>query len=172
MKGLLTLSGTRRKKGSIDDLILIMVVVVIVGFVVLIGYNVLSTLNDKIQTTDFFDANAKSTFANVTSKFPGVIDNTFLLLTIGLCIIAMFLAYLVRFSPVFFVLFIVFVPILLFITAAFSNIYTEAADSAALSSAASDLVFMSHIVRWLPIIIGIMGFVLAFIMYSSWRNEV
>lgn len=159
------------KRASVDDLIYLIMIVVAVGIIILIGFNFMDKFNGAVQGMSSFNANAKAATNAVTQKFPGVVDGTFLFLTIGLCIVALALAFLVRLHPIFFIFYIIFVPIIIYISAAFSNLYQEAAASAALADVASRMVFMSHIIQYLPMIIGIFGFLLAFIMYNTWRTE-
>lgn len=159
------------KKGSVDDLIYIIIIIVAVAMFILIGFKVISQFNTQIQGMSMFSDNAKNVVNNVTETFPTVVDNTFLFLTVGLCIVAIVLAFLVRIHPVFFIFYIIFVPVIIFITGAMSNIYRKAAATTSFSDVAGQMVFMSHIVQYLPIIIGVFGFLLAFIMYNTWRAE-
>ena len=115
----------RNKKGSAMDLLIIGVVLLFFGVVALIGFRVTSGINDQIQSMDVFPTNAKTASTTLTGHYSGVIDNSFLLLTIGLAIGAFVLAALVRVHPIFIPLFFLALILIIFFSGIFSNIYQE-----------------------------------------------
>lgn len=159
------------KKGSIDDLFFVMGFVVTIGLLSLIGFKVIGEFSDEVDKVDAFGQDSKTAVSEVESKFPGVIDNTFLLLTVGLCVAVLAMAALVRIHPVFFVFYIILMPTVIFLSGVFSGIYQEAAESAAFIEQAQQLTFMTNIITYLPIIIGVVGFIMAVLMYSAWKQD-
>jgi hypothetical protein len=159
------------KKGSAGDLALIALIVFAAALILLFGYKIMNSLNTELQANANVDANAKTASATLVGYYPGVIDNTFLFLTIGLCLIALVLAALVRISPIFLFFFFIAWVIIIFVSAALSNIYEAAASSTVLATEASNLTFISAIMTYLPLIIGVVGGLLAIVMYTSWRQQ-
>jgi len=110
--------------------------------------------------------------------YTGVLDNTFMLLVVGLCIVAVALAAMVRIRPVFIVFFIILLLIIIFLAGVFSNVYQKVASNELMVDAndstvylADRLTFMSYTMRFLPFLTGVIGFIMAFIMYKSWQSE-
>ena len=158
------------KKGSIQDIVFIGVVLLFFGMIVLFGFKVTSEFNDKIQTMDDIPADAKTSTTSLLGNFSGTIDNTFLLLTIGLVIGALILASLVRVHPIFIPFFWISLLFVIFICGILSNVYQETAATTQLSGLADQLTFISHILEYLPLIVGIVGHILMAVLYKLWSN--
>jgi len=163
------------KRGSLQDLILIAVILLFGSVTILIGFKVVSEIDDNLQTSSVmakFDTDNRARDASTTIRgfYPGIIDNSFLFLTIGLAMITLVLAALVRVHPMFIALYFIGLLIVVFVCGVLSNIYQEMAAATQLSAQASELIFISHILEFLPLIVGIFGFVLMAMMYKLWRN--
>jgi len=159
------------KKGSIQDIVFIGAVLLFFGMIVLFGFKVTDSFNDKVQTMDTLPGEAKTSSTQLLGTFSGTIDNTFLLLTIGLAIGALILASLVRIHPIFIPFFWISLIFVIFIAGILSNVYQGTAETAQLSGLADQLTFISHILEYLPLIVGIVGHILMAIMYKLWSNE-
>jgi len=167
----------KNKKGSIQDLIFVGVILLFASMVILIGFKVSSEFNTQIQDSPIIDefdvgSNAQVASASLVSNYSGVIDNTFLLLAIGISIITLVLAALVRVHPMFIPFFLLGLLIVIFMSGVFSNIYQEMAADPNLSAQADQLTFISYIMEYLPFIIGIFGFLLMAVTYKLWKNAI
>ena len=169
-KRLKTMLRKLNKKGSIQDIVFIGVVLLFFGMIVLFGFKVTSEFNDKIQVMDDIPTEAKTSTTSLLGNFSGTIDNTFLLLTIGLCIAALILASLVRVHPIFIPFFWISLLFVIFICGILSNVYQETAATTQLSGLADQLTFISHILEYLPLIVGIVGHILMAVLYKLWSN--
>jgi len=163
------------KKGSLQDLILIGVILLFASITILLGFKIMTEIDSQIQSSgviDDYDTGSHAQTASSTLKgyYPGVIDNTFLFLAIGLSMVTLILAALVRIHPMFIALFLIGLLIVIFVTGIFSNIYQEMAANSQLATEAAQLIFISHIMEYLPFIVGIIGFVLMVVMYKTWKN--
>ncbi len=156
------------KKGSIVDVIHVMVILLVFAMMLLIGFKVMDEINTKFQESDALDAMGKEASQRLTGMYPGVMDNSFLFLMIGLFLVTIILAFLVAFHPVFFIFYFIFLTIVIFIAGIASNIYQEAAANAELASIAAQLTYTSHILEFLPIILGIFGFIVAIVSYRTY----
>lgn len=160
------------KKGDFGDLLLIMVIVVVFGFVILIGYKINDSINDKFQSNAEIDNNqSKAAMNEINNHFTGVLDNSFLLLVVGLIIVVFFLASRLNIHPIFIALFVIIISIVIFLVAIFSNLYLEVANQTDMATQADELTFTTHVIWRLPLILGVVGFILAFIMYKNWREN-
>ena len=161
----------KSKKANLMDLVIV-VGVILLGFsiAILVGFKVSTELNTKFQADADIPVEGKAAFNQINDFYPGVIDNSFLLLAVGLSIVALILAMMVRIHPIFFVFYILILVIVIFICGVFSNIYLEMANSPELIDIADQLTFTTHVMYSLPFIVGIFGFLLAIVMYKNWRD--
>lgn len=163
------------KKASIQEFILIMVFLLIISVVTLIMFKVSNSFTDQWQESVPSNlAGAEDSTKNlrrVNNLYPGIIDNSFLLLTIGLSIGAFILAAMVRVHPAFLAIFILVLALIIFFGAVFSNIYQEIANEPEMIDLANKLKFISTIMNILPFIVGIFGGILAIVMYKTWQGE-
>lgn len=159
------------KKGSIQDLAIIGIILFSLSIMILMGYKVTTEFNNVVQTDSSFDTHSKEASNTLVNHYPGIIDNSFLFLAIGLSLITLILAALVRVSPIFFVLYIIALVIVIFVCGVFSNVYDEMASNPELSTLASNLTFISAILTYMPLILGVFGTLLSIIMYKSWREQ-
>lgn len=160
----------RNKKGSLLDVIFMAGICLFASIVILIGYKVVSEFNDQIQIQDGVPTIAKQNVAELEGTFPGAIDNSFLFLTIALAIGALVLASLVRISPIFIAIYLIALVFVIFMSGILSNIYQEMAANSLLTAEADNLTFISNILAYLPMIIGVIGSILAIVMFKSWQN--
>lgn len=166
----------RNKKGSVQDMAVIAATLLTIAIAILISFKISREINDKIQSTGPLDGmegadRARTAMSEVNNMYPGVMDNSFVLLTIGLSVVAIILAFMVAFHPIFFVLYFIFLAIIIFVSGVFSNIYTEMSNVPALADTAEALVFTSHIMYFLPFIVGVVGFIVSIVMYKAWQNR-
>lgn len=160
----------RNKKAGLEDIATIMVILLVVGVFFLIGGKLMDALNTGLSGSGLLTTEGTNAVAEINNLYPTVIDNGFLYLMVGLCLVALILAMMVAIHPVFFVFYIIMLTIIVFISGVLSNIYQEMAADAQLSSIAAKLVWTSHILEYLPFIIGVFGFVLAIVMYRTYQN--
>jgi hypothetical protein len=158
----------KNKKGSIIDIVYILVVLIFFGMVVLVGSKIGTDVNEQIQSSSIIDANTKLQSERTLNNSMNSIDNTFLFLTIFIGIIIMVLAALVRVHPIFIPIFFVAWIMLVFLAGIFSNIYQNMAAETQLAAVAEELLFITTILNALPIVIGVFGILLMVVMYKLW----
>lgn len=163
------------KKGSLQDVLFIMTSLIIMAVVILIVFKISDSFNDELQSNAALDkitggAKARTAYSDMNDHFAGALDNSFLILAVGLALVTFGLAVLVRIHPVFFMFFIIGMIILIFVCGILSNIYQEIAANPNFAAQAAELVFITNIITFLPFIVGIFGFILAIILYSNWKN--
>lgn len=157
------------KKGTIQDLILIMVLLTVFAVGTLIVYKISDEINTKFLEEGLLTDRGEKAYSQINNMYPSVIDNSFLVLVVGLSIGALILAFLVRVHPVFFVGFLLVLIIIIFLSGVMSNIYLEIANNDEFTNVASNLTFITHIIGKLPLIIGVIGFLIAIVMYKQFQ---
>ncbi|KKM97105.1 hypothetical protein LCGC14_1171380 [marine sediment metagenome] len=143
------------------------VTLLIIAVVMLITFKITNEINLEVQASDIFEDRGKSSMDQINNMFPGVLDNSFLFLTISLAIGAFVLAALVRIHPIFIVGFLFILAFIIFFAAIFSNIYQEIAENEDMVALAEQLAFTNQIMISLPFIVGIFGGLLSIIMYKT-----
>lgn len=161
----------RNKKGSLDDLVYVIGILLFFGLLLLILGKWTSEFNNEIQGSDIIPTEGKNAVGAISDLYGGVLDNSFLFLTIGLCIVTLIFAMLVIVHPVFFVFYFIMLALVIYVAGIVSNIYQEAAAHPELADIAAKLLFTTHILTYLPFITGILGFVLAIVMYKTWQQR-
>lgn len=159
------------KRGSLGDIMFIVVVALFFSMILLIGYKLADEFNTKIQASDVFETNGKTASAKLTGYYPTVLDNGFLFLMIGLCVVAFIMAALVRIHPIFIPLYILAMLFVVILAGVFSNVYQEMSANSELSSISSNLVLVNFVMTYLPIITGVIATLLMIIMYKTWSIE-
>lgn len=161
----------KNKKGSIQDLIYIIVVALVFSFFLLVGYKIVDSFNTKIQASSDVDTYGKTAVSQINNHFPGIMNNMFLFVIIGLGITTLVLASLIKTHPIFLVFFIIALILIIFFAAIYSNVYQTMASNSALSTQASAMTMPHYVMTYLPFIIGVFGILLAIVMYKTWSNE-
>ena len=163
----------KNKKGSIQDLVTIAIILFFFSIVTLIGFKLNDELKTQFEDNDFQKdiqtssaRNINATMRQTNSMFTGVLDNGFLFLVVGLGCMALVLASLVRIHPIFFVFYIIVLTIVIFLCGIFSTVYNEIATQPEFASLAAQLVFINHIMTYLPLFIGVFGTLLGVVMYK------
>jgi len=159
------------KKGSIQDIIFVGIMLLVLAISTLFGFLFVSNINDQFQANDIVTASGKTASQSLTNNFPGVIDNSFLLLAIGMALAVLILAALVRVHPIFIPLFLIGLIFIIFFSGVFSNIYQGIAANPNMVAYSSQLTFTTTILTYLPLLTGVFGMLLMIVMYKMWSVE-
>lgn len=153
------------------DLAFITVGMVIFGVVLLMAYKFSSGFNDQIQTNPVFTDEGRAASAQVTALYPGVLDNSVLFIIIGLSVVTLITASMVRVHPIFIPIFLFFWVFLIIMAAIFSNFYEGFHDAPVLSDVSQDFTFLPLVLLRLPWFIAVIGMILMIVMYKTWSNS-
>lgn len=159
------------KKGSVEDLLYVGVALFIMAVVILVCFRISTSLNTEFQASDKVDTYGKSAHQQITNLYPGIVDNSFLFLTVILSIGALILAALVRVHPIFLPIYLLAWMFVIFLCAVFSNAYQEMAANADLAPLAAQMTYMNQVMTTLPFIVGIVGALLAIVMYKAYKGD-
>lgn len=160
----------RNKKGSLQDLAFVATILFFGAMMILFGYKFMDSFNTQIQGSSLVDANSKAASTELLGFYPGVIDNSFLLLAVGISLLSIVLAAMVRVSPIFLVLYLIAFGFIIMLCGVLSNVYQELAGNAEMTALADNLTFITGILTFLPIFVGVFGGLLAIVMFKSWSN--
>lgn len=165
----------KNKRGSILDVLLVGVVLFVFAVSALLGLMVtnkfMSKVSDMSGNPMLNSTQASSAGASLESMYPGVIDGSVLFLCVGMFIVAIILAGMVRIHPIFIAIAIIAWIIMIIICAALSNTYEKVALDPQMSQYADKMMFTTTILGILPWIIAIFGAIIMIVMYKSWSNS-
>ena len=161
----------RNRKGSLPDILFISIILLFAALVILIGFKITSEINDQVASMPIMPARATAATSSLTGDYSGVVDNTFLFFAIGMGMVVLALAALVRVHPIFIPFFFIGLVLVIFFSGILSNIYQEMAANPNLAAQATQLTFINHILEYLPFIVGVFGFLLMLVMYKLWKVD-
>lgn len=161
----------KNKKGSLLDICYMMGGLLMVGLILLISYKIYDSYNTQVQADTNIPTEAKEVSADLDRIYSGTMDNAVLFATVVTIIAIFALAALVRVHPIFLPIYFLGLIFLIFICGAFSNIYQEMAANTNMTALADKLIFTSYILEYLPFIVGIIGTILAIVMYKMYSES-
>lgn len=156
-----------RKKGSISDLPYIIGGIFSFAIIVFLVTYLTGSINDRIQDIDTFDANAKAKSQQMTDDFPKVVDGGTVLLFFLLCFVSFVFAALIPVHPVFVVFYILEWLLLIWIGGGIANAYQMFYENPVFADTATKFTLQMNLFRYLPFIVGVIGAILAVIMYKT-----
>jgi len=160
------------KKGSLQDLFYIAIVLVLLAVSVLIGTKIATEFHAGISANPTFVADAPLAITatdNAINNYTYAVNSGFLFITIFFVIATLTLAALVRIHPIFIPIFLIALIFLIFFCGIMSNIYSGVAEDDTMTSTASRFAIMHSIMVALPFIVGIIGIILMVVMYKNYE---
>lgn len=162
----------RNKKGSLQDIILMGIVLLFFSITVLVGLKIASEFRDNMNNSGTFDgSDAVVHVGDTVTKYTRAIDNMFLFLVFFMGIVTLILAALIRVHPIFIPLFFIGLVMTIFLAAVFANVYQSVSANAQLAGITATLPFMNNIMLILPVIVGIFGLIMMFVLYKLWSIQ-
>lgn len=154
------------KKGSMLDIFYIMVIILGVAFLMIIVVKYLLTFQGIVQTFPGMPADAININDDLTGKVVGNADNLVIFVFFLLCIVMLILAVLIPVHWIFMVVFIMVWIVSIIFGGYMSNAFDMMAEQAYLSDAMAKFPMTTFLFRYFPLIIGLFGLLLAWVMYK------
>jgi len=155
------------KKGTVLDLIMIVVVLFVFIIMTIVGNLVLNDVNTDIQADDSFNSDTKETVTDLKESYPVFGDGLFLFIFVLMWIVTLALSFMIDTHPIFFVLSIIALIFIILVGAIISNSFesfTEDSDIAAVTVNYPKTVFVfDHLVEFL---VGIGGTILLVLFFK------
>lgn len=156
----------RRKKGSITDLPFIISGIFSLALIVLFVTLIVNNINTQVQDNDIFDDNAKSASTKMSSDYPGVMDGMTVLTFFLFVIVSLVLAALIPVHPVYLLFYLIEYLVLIWLGAGIANAYQAVIENPIFAVEAEQFILTTHFFRYFPFIIGVVGAVLAIVVYK------
>lgn len=161
--------GRRSKKGSLQDIFFAVGALLFFAIVVLFGFKISTEINNQVQSLDIIPDIAKQNSAELLNHYNTTVDNSALMVTVFTAITILILAAMVRIHPIFIPIYFIGLGFLIFFAGVASNIYQEMASNPQLILQADQLVLITNILTFLPMIIAVIGTLLMVVMFKSWQ---
>lgn len=157
------------KKGFFGDIGLILAIILLFSIVIIVGYKVFSSYNDKWQTSNA-DTQAKELVQESQTRYTNLFDGIFMFV-FALLVIALFIsAATIGTRPEFFFITMVLLVIFIGVSALISNVYDTASTSTQLNSTSSEFSFIPFLMDELPKVTLLLGVVVIIGLYVKIRG--
>jgi len=153
-------------KGTIFDLFIISMIMLLVAISVLVSYYVLN----QIANTGTWSATSTSILTSGLSALT-MFNYGFVIVFVGVSIATLIFAYMTPQHPIFFVVSLLLIIILMTIVPQYSNAYEIFIADPQISTVAGTFPVINYIMGNLPYFIAGLAFALMFVSYMRWRNE-
>lgn len=148
------------KKGTVFDLIPYIIILFASAIIIFVMYYLLKRflLAGTMFDTYYFMKGLEAL---------RVFNYAFLFVMVGIAIVMIMLAYSLRTSPAFYIFSFISLIVLILVAVLISNTFWKFVTTSPFSSIASDFPIIVTIMRDLPKIIGIMGFLIMIVLYAK-----
>jgi hypothetical protein len=156
-----------RKKGSIVDITYLMVGIFTLTVIVLLVSLMAYHINSRVQEISIFSDDAKTASASMSTKFPQTMNTMLVVIFIVGCILSLILASQIPVHPAFLIVFIFEWLLMIWMGSWLADVYQVIIENSNLSVISESFVFTTFFFRFFPIIIGVVGVLLAIVMYKT-----
>lgn len=150
----------------------IVIGVFVVAVIAVLVSTVTSQINTQVSRIPLIGQQAQTASTTLSTTIPDTMNSGILFVFFGACIASIILASLVIVHPVFFIFYILETSLLVFFSGGIADAFQSFIETPALAQQYQQFGAMIFLFRWLPIIIGIVSFILAIIMYKVRQNMV
>jgi len=155
------------KKGSIVDITYLMVGIFTLTVIVLLVSLMAYHINAKVQDISIFPADAKAASASMSTKFPQTMNTMLVVIFMVGCILSLVLASQIPVHPAFLIVFIFEWLLMIWMGSWLADVYQVIIENSNLSVISDSFVFTTFFFQYFPIIIGVVGVLLAIVMYKT-----
>ncbi len=155
------------KKGSVTDLPFLITGIFTMAVTALLVSLLLWHINEKVQDNDIFEANAKSASEKMSDGFPRTMNGGIVFVFFAMSVISLVLASLVPIHPAFVVFYFLEWFLLIYVGGGIANAYQAIIENAAFAPIETYFTFSTLFFRYFPFVIGIVGALLAIVMYKA-----
>lgn len=145
---------------------MILAVLLLFSIVVVVGYKVFDSYNDKWQTQNV-DSNAKALVQSSKDRYVGLFDGIFMFVFALLCVALFVSAVMIGSRPEFFFITLIILVIFIGVSASISNVYEDVSTSSNLNATSSEFSFIPFLMGELPKVTLLLGFLVMAGLYMK-----
>ncbi|MBD3253125.1 hypothetical protein GF386_05310 [Candidatus Pacearchaeota archaeon] len=160
----------KSKRGNaVIDTILFLLVMVVFGMVVLIGYQFFGDINTDIQANNDLTNSSKDISADLYDRYPSFFDGLFLFLLILLWGFVIVASFMIDSHPIFFIFAVVLLVFVLFIGGALSNFWDDLATDDDFAGLSANFPITNWILDNLIVVVAVIGLSVIIALYGKSR---
>lgn len=157
------------KKGYIQDIFVIMLVLLLIGIVYVTGNLLFSRFNDKYQAMDSIDANAKDILDDNVTRMPVTTDWMFITILVLLFLVVMASFFLLNTHPALYIIVVVMFGFLLVPIAILGNVMDKFTGTGDIVAQAAQMPGLSFAFDHWAIIATVLGFIAIAVLFAKLR---
>lgn len=156
-----------KKKGQIFDLLYIGFILMSIAIVGMVGYKIVKEYNTMADDSELIDDRSLGLSQDYENNMVNMIDQLFIIILVGISIVTVVSSFFIMSHPVFYFFFVIILSVLAYINGIYANVYQAFSLSEQLSVEANAFVMIPHIMRYFPLVMLIISFVIAIIMSAK-----
>lgn len=159
----------KSKKGTVLDIIPILILLTLLGVGVLVGEKIMSEAKTNLVDEGGLDSTVGQNIMSAkATSYSQVFDLVIPLIFVGLSLGMIISAFLIKSHPFFFIIMICLLALLLLIAPVFSNIYGQACDQ--LSDECDKFDKANYILDYMPFLLMLGGIVTIIVLYAVFKS--
>ena len=159
------------KKAGVPDGLFYMVAIFAVAIISIVGYAMLSNINDEFQSSTGITTEGKRLTDSITNKYVEIIDNSFLIILVGVLIGTVAGVWFIKTHPALFWIMIPIFAFIIFFAAIYGNVYFNFANNPRIAPTEADFTIIPFIMNnYVKIITGVV-ILIAIFLFSKGKSE-
>jgi len=155
------------KKAQAQELLLYGVILFVFGITILIGFRLITDINDQFQKNDLISQTGKDGLQGFTDRYGQVFDAAYAMAVVLLSIVLIATVVMIDTHPVFFVLSVVSFLAVMLVNAILANVLDDTGSQSQLAVFYDQLPLMQFFAQHWLAVITVVGFVSLLIFYSK-----
>ena len=159
------------KKGDIQDLITL--IVVIVGFALagILAYKFIGEFNDQTADSTVLTDHSKEILNDAEDRMPLIFDGGLLVVMVFFTIVMLISAWYVDTHPAIFVIAFILVIAIVIVAGALSTAFGELTQSPELIDQANEFPISVFVLGNLPLLVFVIGVALIIVLFAKYKNQ-
>lgn len=158
------------KKGFLGDVGLFIAIFMLVSLMIIVGYKIFSSYNDKWQAKPDIAQESKDIVQEEKDRYVGLFDGIFMFVFALLCLGLFISANLINTRPEFFFIAVIVLTFMIGGAAVISNTFETASTSNQLNATSSEFTFIPFLMSNLPVVTLLLGFIVMVALYVKMKG--
>ena len=160
-----------QNKAGVPDGLFYMVAIFAVAIISVVGYMVLSNINEDFQSSSGITDEGKRLTESIKTKYVGIIDNSFLIILVGILIGTVAGVWFIKTHPALFWIMIPIFAFIIFLAAIYGNVFYNFTNNPKIAETAADFTIIPFIMNnYVKVITGVI-ILIAIFLFSKGRSE-
>lgn len=135
------------KKGGIPDAIFYLVAMFAVAVISIVGFLMMSDINDEFQKSGSITNQGKSIMQGLTDRYVGIMDNAFLMIFVGIMIGVLVGVWFIKTHPALFWIMIPVFAFIIFLAAIYANTFFNFTQNSKIAPIATQFTIITFILE-------------------------